>query len=48
MIWKWFLVLGALTCFIIGIVEAGGEGLLWIMMGWMLRIEFIIRYREEE
>ena len=48
MVWKWFLMLGALTCFIIGFWEAGEEGLLWIIMGWCLRIEFIMRYREEE
>ena len=36
------------TCFVIGFVEAGEEGLLWVMMGWMLRIEFILQKHREE
>ena len=48
MLWKWFLMLGSLTCLIIGFIEAGGEGLLWVVMGWMLRIEFIIQKHREE
>ena len=44
--WKIGLVIGSTACFFMGFLIFGEEGLLWMIMGWILRLEFLLESKK--